>query len=546
MTSRGGAIWLSGMERIANAITVLSGWRRFAVAFGAGLVSALALAPFNLFPLLWLTMPVLVWLIDGAIAHPGRRGLARLMPAALVGWAFGFGYFLAGLWWIGAAFLVDADDFAWLLPFAVLILPAGLALFWGLGAAAARAAWGTGWSRILVFAAAMSAAEWLRGHVLTGLPWNAFGYALTPTPMMMQSASAVGLWGLTLAAFVIFAAPAALAGVRKGGLAFVACAAGLLALHLGFGALRLAAANDASVEGVSLRLVQPSLDQSEKWQVANEEAIVRRYLDLSDGGAGAEGRGLTATLLIWPESAFPFLLTQRPEVLAAIAALLPPGTTLITGAARAEPGVERVTAATPVFNSIYVIDDAGGITAAYDKVHLVPFGEYLPVRPLFDALGIRQLITLPGGFEAGNRRMTLHLDSAPPMGPLICYEAIFPSEAVDGENRPKWMLNLTNDGWFGVTPGPYQHFAQARLRTVEEGLPLVRVANSGITAIVDAYGRVRGSLGLGEVAVLDGELPAGLPPTPYARFGDWVFLLLLVAVVATAMAPALHRRRGSR
>lgn len=546
MTSRGGAIWLSGMERIANAITVLSGWRRFAVAFGAGLVSALALAPFNLFPLLWLTMPVLVWLIDGAIADPGRRGLARLVPAALVGWAFGFGYFLGGLWWIGAAFLVDADDFAWLLPFAVLILPAGLALFWSLGAAAARAAWGTGWSRILVFAVAMSASEWLRGHVLTGLPWNAFGYALAPAPMMMQSASVVGLWGLTLAAFVIFAAPAALAGGRKGGLAFAACAAGLLALHLGFGALRLAAANDASVEGVSLRLVQPSLDQSEKWQVANEEAIVRRYLDLSDGGAGAEGRGLTATLLIWPESAFPFLLTQRPEVLAAIAALLPPGTTLITGAARAEPGVERVTAATPVFNSIYVIDDAGGITAAYDKVHLVPFGEYLPVRPLFDALGIRQLITLPGGFEAGDRRRTLRLDSAPPMGPLICYEAIFPAEIVDIEDRPEWLLNLTNDGWFGVTPGPYQHFAQARLRTVEEGLPLVRVANSGITAIVDAYGRVRGSLGLGEVAVLDGELPASLPPTPYARFGDWVFLLLLVVVAGTAALAGLHRRRASR
>jgi apolipoprotein N-acyltransferase len=181
------------MHLIADAIIVLWGWRRFAAAFLAGALSALALPPVSAFPVLWLTMPILVWLIDGAIVGAGKGVIRSLMPAAIVGWAFGFGYFLAGLWWIGAAFLVDADKFAWLLPFAVLAMPAGLAIFWALAAAGARLVWPDGWRRILVLAVALTAAEWLRGHVLTGFPWNAFGYTLTPVPLMMQSASVVGL-----------------------------------------------------------------------------------------------------------------------------------------------------------------------------------------------------------------------------------------------------------------------------------------------------------------------------------------------------------------
>jgi apolipoprotein N-acyltransferase len=224
------------MHFVADAIIVLWGWRRLAVAFVAGAVSALALPPFSAFPVLWLTMPVLVWLIDGAIAGAGKGAIRSLMPAAIVGWAFGFGYFLAGLWWIGAAFLVDADKFAWLLPVAVLAMPAGLAIFWGLAAAVARLVWPDGWRRILLLAVALTAAEWLRGHVLTGFPWNAFGYTLTPVPVMMQSASIVGLWGLTLAAFIIFAAPALLVSegreARRGGIQVLAFAALLLAAHV--------------------------------------------------------------------------------------------------------------------------------------------------------------------------------------------------------------------------------------------------------------------------------------------------------------------------
>ncbi len=519
------------MRSFANAIIVLWGWRRFVVAVVAGAVSALAFAPFYAFPVLWLTVPVFVWLIDGAIAREGAGWLRRLVPAAIVGWAFGFGFFLAGLWWIGAAFLVDAEEFGWLLPFAVLILPAGLALFWAFGAALARAFWSEGWPRILIFAVAMSIAEWLRGHLFTGFPWNAVGYALTPTPVMMQSAALVGIWGLTLAAFFIFAAPVLLVAdgrnARSVNRRVIATALVLLGAHLLFGVVRLASGPDPMVPGVQFRVVQPAIPQDERWATGAAAETMGRYLDLSGKGKGSAGlAGITH--LVWPESAFPFLLTERPEALTAIAELIPPGTTLMTGAARAD----RLTGQEipPIYNSVYVIDDKGEIAGAYDKVHLVPFGEYIPFRNLLGWLGLRQLIALPGGFSPGSRLHTLDVPGAPPTAPLICYEVIFPGAVLEPGPRPGWMLNVTNDAWYGDTPGPYQHFLQARVRAVEEGLPLVRAANSGISAIVDGHGRVLASLALGRMGVVDGGLPEALPPTPYARFGDLIFAVLIVIV----------------
>lgn len=527
------------VQRFADAVIVLWGWRRFAVALVAGALSALAFAPFYAFPLLWLTVPVFVWLIDGAEAGEGASLLRRIWPAAVAGFAFGFGFFLAGLWWVGAAFLVEAERFAWLIPFAVVVLPAVLAVFWAVGAAVARVFWFDGWPRILVFAVAMASAEWLRGHLFTGFPWNAFGYALTPFPMMMQSAAVVGIWGLTAVAFLVFAAPALLAAddqrSRRSGRAVVAVAAALFLCHLGYGAFVLAGASDASLDGVRIRIVQPAIAQDARWQIAAADETMTRYLDLSRSGDGLDGVGV----LVWPESAFPFLLTERPSALAAIAELLPEGTALITGAARAErsPGGE---APPPVFNSVYVIDHGGEIRSAYDKVHLVPFGEYLPFRAFFEGIGLRQLIALPGGFAPGQRLRTLDVPGAPPMGPLICYEVIFPGAVVEPGNRPSWLLNVTNDGWYGNTPGPYQHFLQARVRAVEEGLPLVRAANTGISAIVDAHGRVVANLGFGLVGVVDGNLPQGLPPTPYGTLGDLIFLGILLIMGGAAVTGKIY------
>jgi apolipoprotein N-acyltransferase len=515
------------VQRIASAIIVLWGWRRFLVALVAGAVSALAFAPFDLFPILWLTIPVFVWLIDGAEPRPDAPWWRRLLPAALVGFAFGLGFFVAGLWWVGTALLVD-PGFAWALPLAVLALPAVLALFWAFGAALARLLWAEGWPRLFAFAFAMAVAEWLRGHLFTGFPWNAVGYALTPFPLMMQSASLVGLWGLTLLAFFVFAAPVLLVERGRGARWALAAALALFGAHLGFGWWRLSAAGpDSLVPDVALRIVQPSIPQDERWEEASAGTIMSRYVDLSLNGAPTLSG---VTHLIWPESAFPFLLTDHPEALTAIADLLPKGTTLITGAARAERVIGD-DGAPLVYNSIYVIDDVGEIRAAYDKVHLVPFGEYLPLGGLLRALGLRQLIAVPQGFTAGESHRSLAAPGAPPFAPLICYEAIFPGAVVPPGARPAWLLNVTNDAWYGDTPGPYQHFDEARLRAVEEGLPLVRAANSGISAIIDPHGRTVAELALDKIGVLDGPLPASLPPTLYALWGDWLFAGLLLVTL---------------
>lgn len=530
------------MDRIADAVGRLKGWPRCALAIAGGGLSALALSPFNAFPVLWATIPVFVWLIDSAAGNDRRHRGRTFLAAAAVGWCFGLGYFVGGLWWIGAAFLVDADQFAWLMPFAVIVLPAGLALFWGLGTGIAALFWSKGWPRILVLASALSAAEWLRGHILTGFPWNAFGYTLMPSPVMMQSASVVGLWGLTLGAFIIFAAPAALTRAAtdapRGARVFAAFATALLAAHLGFGAIRLAGA-DVLADSATVRIVQPALDQSEKWQVENPDEIVARYLTLSRAASEARPNLNGLTVLVWPESAFPFLLTHRPEVLSAIAELLPDGTTLVTGAVRAD---ERAGKPVEAFNSVLVIDDRGVIVAAYDKVRLVPFGEYVPLRWFFNLFGIRQLIALPEGFSAGASRLTLTLPGAAPFAPLICYEIIFPGAVLASKLRPGWILNLTNDTWFGETPGPYQHFLQGRIRAVEEGLPVVRAANSGISGIIDPFGRIIDSLPLGTAGIIDGSIPKAVALTAYAQVGDSVFLVLLLLCFALGITGARQAR----
>jgi apolipoprotein N-acyltransferase len=407
----------------------------------------------------------------------------------------------------------------------------------------ARLFWIEGWSRVLVFAGVFAAAEWLRGHLFTGFPWNAFGYALTPMPLLMQSASLVGIWGLTLVAFIVFAAPVFLVPAeetdREAGRAAFTVAAILFGAHVVVGVARLPPGADALVPAVHLRLVQPSIPQDERWAAERADEIMDRYVSLSSSGAdGMKG----VTHLIWPESAFPFLLTENPVALAAIADLLPPGTTLITGAARGD----RSTGALRVFNSIYVIDDHAGIVAAYDKVHLVPFGEYLPFGDFLRALGLRQLIALPSGFAAGDRLRTLPVPNAPLAGPLICYEVIFPGAVLEPGKRPGWLVNVTNDAWYGATPGPYQHLLQARVRAVEEGLPLVRAANSGISAIVDPHGRLVASLALDRVGVVDGGLPVALPPTLYARLGDAVFFAFLVVDLLIAALHSIYYARARR
>ncbi|MCP9627796.1 apolipoprotein N-acyltransferase [Rhodopseudomonas palustris] len=526
------------LSRAASSVILAWGWKRAAIALVAGALSSLAMAPFNAWPILFITFPVAVWLIDGAGA--GRwRGVPA---AAMAGWWFGFGYFVPGLYWIGNAFLVDADTFAWLLPAAVCGLPAYLALFTALGFGLARLLWDRGALRVVALATALTIAEWLRGHILTGFPWSAFGYALTEPLALAQSLSLIGIWGMTFIAVAVFASPAVLADdiadTRRRWLAPAAALGVLIAMAV-FGGIRLQLTPTKLVDNVRLRIMQPNLQQDQRFNYAAKADVMQKYLTLSDRATGPNATGVRdVSLLIWPESAFPFFLAREPDALAQIADLLPKGTILLTGAVRPPemPAGRRITRA---YNSIYSIDHDGTLLSVYDKLHLVPFGEYLPYQDMMEKIGFVQLTKVQGGFLTGTARHNMELPNAPPLLPLICYEAIFPDEIDIRGPRPGWMLNLTNDGWFGNSTGPYQHLQQARMRAVEQGLPLVRAANTGVSAVIDPVGRIVGELGLGVEGVLDATLPAKIPPTVYARVGE----LPAAVLVALSMMLVLLRRR---
>src|SRR5438132_681980 len=421
------------------AIILSWGWKRAAIAIVAGALSSLAMAPFNAWPVLFLTFPVMVWLIDGA----GGGRLHGLPAAAMAGWWFGLGYFVPGLYWIGYAFLVDAPTFAWLMPFAVLGLPAYLALFPALGFALARLIWTRDASRVLALAIGLTASEWLRGYVLSGFPWNAFGYALSEPLALAQTASLIGLWGMTFLAVAIFASPAALIdGSSRGRKPWIAPVAALsLLVVMGvYGAARLSLQPTALTK-VRLRIMQPNLQQDVKFNYAAKAEVMQKYLALSDRASGPQSTGVR-------------------------------------------------------------------------DVQILIAGIGVPVLP--DARGRR---------DGADRRAAAEGHRA--------------DDRLGA--RPGRIVNLTNDGWFGNSTGPYQHLQQARLRAIEEGLPIVRAANTGISAVIDPSGRIVARLGLGIEGVLDASLPSALPPTIYARLGD-----IPAAIIVAAALLFVVRRRATK
>lgn len=523
------------LAAVRSSVMGLKGWKRAAVAIGAGGLSALAFAPIYASPVLFLTFPVFVWLID---ASPSWRS------AASAGWLFGFGYFFFNLFWVGEAFLVEADKFAWMLPFAVTLLPAGMALFWAAAAAAARCFWREGIARVFVFAIALAVFEWLRGHILTGFPWDLVGYALAYPLPLMQSASLFGAYGLTAIAAFVFPAPLVIMADRRRRLSLVdfarASAVALvpIAVLYGYGAWRLTAPQ-TFVPGVKMRIVQPSVPQREKWMAAYQRRIFDDHVALSLANPKGEKDSLAGiTHLIWPEAAMPFFPLETPEALDILATMLPPGTTLITGAIRHDPPLgpdRRLLPTTRTLNSILVLNERAQVDDIYDKIKLVPFGEYVPLESALSVIGIEKLTHGHGAFAAGpSPRRLMKIPGLPPALGLICYEALFPGEIVAGKARPGVIMNVTNDGWFGETTGPYQHFLQARVRAVEEGVPLIRAANNGVSAVVDSYGRVLQMLGLDVRGVMDSPLPEALPPTIYSRAGDWMLVLVLAVLLASA------------
>ncbi|HEX4271020.1 MAG TPA: apolipoprotein N-acyltransferase [Rhizomicrobium sp.] len=498
------------MTRIGVWISGLSGWRRLLFAFVMGAVSATAFAPLEFFPALLIGYAALVLLIDGADA--GAKPVRR---AASAGWAFCFGQFLIGLHWIGYAFLVDPTNHLWQMPFALVSLTAGLALFGALAAAVAARFWREDSARIFVFGICMAGAEWLRGHLFTGFPWNLSAYGWGASLAVLQSASLMGAYGLS---FLTILLGGALAELFAGRWRLPAASLLLFAALWSYGVYRLDNTPMDSNTGVSVRLVQPDIPQAEKYVPALMFGRNwQRLIDLS----ARPGR---PSVIVWPEAATGFAVAREPGALAEIGLFTARGQTLITGSERIVRTPSRLTA----YNSLYLFGPNGAPPQIYDKFHLVPFGEYVPFARMLNQIGIRQL-TVGEGFSSGDHPHVMQVAGAPPMTPLICYEVIFPHAVTDpNAARPGWFVNITDDSWFGPWAGPAQHFLIARVRAIEEGLPIARAANTGISAMIDGNGRVRTLLGLNRLGIVDATLPAALQPTPYARFGDLIFLLFLV------------------
>ncbi|MEH6629552.1 MAG: apolipoprotein N-acyltransferase [Halopseudomonas aestusnigri] len=516
---------LAGLYGLSVKLRALTGWQRYAIASSLGAVSATAFAPLFLIPLLVPAFTGLLWLFQGA-ESPKK--------AALIGWAFGVGHFAVGLYWVGASFLVHSARHAWMMPFAVLGLAVGMGLFHCLvGYVLARLKY-RGVERLIAFVAIWLFVEWLRSWIFTGFPWNLIGTVWTFSDSMLQLASVTGVWGLSVMTLFAAAAPAVLfeendlkISEMKRRVSFVFVALLLPLVVWAGGAFRLGALlpeDEAFVENVNLRLVQPNINQADKWKPKLRGDHVVKQINMSASKGFKD-----ITHVIWAETAVPYILSSNSELRSTISRVVPPSGYLITGAPRLEEvglpngeGVER-----KFKNSVHAMNRRGNIVGTYDKFHLVPFGEYVPLKDWFPF--INKLTAGSSDFSPGPGPKTLSLPGLPPVSVLVCYEIIFPGAVVDASNRPDWILNVTNDGWFGITSGPYQHFGMAQLRAVEEGIPVIRVANTGISASIDAYGRVVESVGLGIAGVVDTRLPKkAASSTVFARVGNFSVLFLMV------------------
>ncbi|MSP00255.1 MAG: apolipoprotein N-acyltransferase [Acetobacteraceae bacterium] len=482
------------------------GLRADLIAVLAGALTAMALPPLHIVPCLLVAFPLLLARIDVA------KGW---FAAARQGWWFGFGHHLIGLYWITEAILIEAARYWWLVPLAVPALAALLAIFIAIPVALA---WffAPGLARVATLAGAWGLADLARQFVATGFPWNPLG-SIWAMPgfagdVMIQPAALVSVHGLTLATVCLACAPA----LNWRGRGLCLC---LALAWIGFGITRTLAPPPPD-QAIQVVLVQGNVPQGQKWDPAFLLTVFERYLHLTDEGAGAAGQG--PRVVVWPETASPFQLATDRAAREAIANASH-GSLVLAGAVRFDE-------ADRPRNAVFAIAGAGIISALYDKWHLVPFGEY---QPNWIPIGI-QLVP-GGGFARGPGPQTLHFPAVPPVGPLICYEAIFPGQVVDEDDRPTWMVNMTNDAWFGTSSGPRQHLAAARLRAVEEGLPLLRAANTGITAGFDSRGHEITRLSMGQTGFRTVTLPGPLPPTFFARFGLMVPGLLALSLVAVGL-----------
>ena len=521
------------ISRVLNAAQQTTTLSRAIMAFSFGAMTTTAMPPWHLWPILWITLPALLLLLETAETK---------RTVFFTGWAFGFGHFATSFAWIGNAFFVDSETFAALAVPAIGGLAAGFALYIGCVALIIRVLLprpDDNWPAtktvrsiclVIVFAAVWAFVEWWRGWFLTGLPWNPIGSVWVAFLDVLQGASLIGVYGLSLFTVLAACASAILFFSDSRRISFVViaiCHLPLIGVTV-WGATRISADETTNVPGVVLRLVQPNIAQVDKWRPGMREGHVLEQVRMSTEDA------TKVTHVLWAETAVPFPLNQAPGALAATAQAAPENGYVLTGAARIMGNrIDR-----KAFNSFFAVSPNAAIDAVYDKTHLVPFGEYMPLQNI---IPLPQL-TGGTGFTAGPGLTSITLPGLPAFSPLICYEVIFPGAVTDSDQRPAWLFNLTNDAWFGESSGPHQHLAAAQLRAVEEGLPVVRVANTGISAVVDSFGRIIGRIALGEKGILDSRLPGHLPATLFSRFGHWPFLL--IALIMALTGAGLGRKRA--
>ena len=494
----------------------LRGFKKYAAAFGLGALLTLTTPPLGIFPLLFLIVP-------------GFATLARSSPtrfkAFATGWAFGSGYFIFGLYWVSAAMFVDIGEWAWAIPFSGILGPVVLALFYGVIPLLARPFVRNGAAHALAIAAAWSLVEYARGHVLTGFPWILPGYAWDWVLPVMQTAAFTGVYGLTLLTLCWAVLPLFYRHDRLQHIVILSLVCAVAA-----GGIRLSLHPTEQSGSHNVRIVQANIPLATKMNKDEDWRNFEKHLDLSATKTpGSEN----ITFVVWPETSLQSDISQFPDIAKLTAMKLPPKATGLLGAMRV---IENGPRDFVFYNSVTILDKKANVLGNYDKHHLVPFGEYIPFRDKLKLTPVSFAMDMIGDFGRGPGPRTMYVNTLPPFSPLICYEANFPGEVVDQKDRPAWLVNVTNDGWYGKTAGPHQHFAMARMRAVEEGLPLARAANTGISAMIDPLGRVIAQQPLGTAGFIDSILPLPLPQTVYARFGDTIFFLLLALVTGVAVA----------
>lgn len=465
----------------------------FLLLFVVGAISSFAFAPYYAVWVLPITLSFLFWSLNTAILK--KQAFTRAF-------CFGAGLGIFSTAWISNALMIDNGSFAIFIPLVWLGMGLLFGLFFGIPALFCVFA-KKGLSRLFLWAALFTIFEWIRSWIFTGFPWNLMGSVWENTLPILQSASVWGVYGLSLMT-LLTCSVFALWPNKKPIILFVL----IWGVLFGLGAWRLYDAPRTEVWGTRLRLVQPNIPQTLKWNPMEAEASFSKLLRLSK----KDNKDITH--VIWPESAVSFLVNWDEANRIRLMSAVRQGGTLLMGGLRAVNPTDR-----SIANSFFVLDDLATIVSYYDKAHLVPFGEYVPLRGL---LPLEKVVPIESDFVSGQGVKTIPVPKAPTVGPLVCYEVIFSGQVVDKDHRPGWLVNVTNDGWYGISAGPYQHLGMARMRAVEEGLPLVRVANTGISAVFNGYGEIIASLPLGAEGVIDTILPTALNPTVYAHYGVYI------------------------